>query len=84
MQCTAPWAKSKPDQGAAREIGHVLARGAKVSAPSTFRIPLTLSAPHAYYAQDGDKFWKISEVYIRGNTIKYLRIPDEVGLCASD
>jgi len=29
-------------------------------------------------AQDGDQFWKISEVYIRGNTIKYLRIPDEV------
>lgn len=28
--------------------------------------------------QDGDQFWKIPEVYIRGNTIKYLRIPDEV------
>jgi U6 snRNA-associated Sm-like protein LSm4 len=28
--------------------------------------------------QDGDRFWKIPECYIRGNTIKYLRIPDEV------
>jgi hypothetical protein len=28
--------------------------------------------------QDGDRFWKIPEVFIRGNTIKYLRIPDEV------
>ena len=31
-----------------------------------------------WYLQDGDQFWKIPEVYIRGNTIKYLRIPDEV------
>lgn len=30
------------------------------------------------HRQDGDKFWKIPEVYIRGNTIKYLCIPDEV------
>lgn len=29
-------------------------------------------------SRDGDQFWKIQEVYIRGNTIKYLRIPDEV------
>lgn len=29
-------------------------------------------------AQDGDRFWKIPECYIRGNSIKYLRIPDEV------
>ena len=28
--------------------------------------------------QDGDKFWKIPECYIRGNSIKYLRIPEEV------
>lgn len=28
--------------------------------------------------QDGDKFWKMPECYIRGSTIKYLRIPDEV------
>ena len=26
----------------------------------------------------GDKFTRINEVYVRGNTIKYLRIPDEV------
>ncbi|KAF5393280.1 hypothetical protein D9757_000605 [Collybiopsis confluens] len=25
---------------------------------------------------DGDKFWKLKECYIRGSTIKYLRIPD--------
>ncbi|XP_053212408.1 U6 snRNA-associated Sm-like protein LSm4 [Panonychus citri] len=29
-------------------------------------------------SRDGDKFWKISECYIKGTTIKYLRIPDEV------
>ena len=28
--------------------------------------------------QDGDRFWRIPETYIRGNTIKYLRVPDEV------
>ncbi|KAI5890164.1 Sm-like ribonucleoprotein, partial [Schizophyllum commune H4-8] len=27
---------------------------------------------------DGDKFWKLKECYIRGSTIKYLRIPDEL------
>lgn len=30
------------------------------------------------YLQDGDKFWRMPECYIRGSTIKYLRIPDEV------
>ncbi|KAL0273677.1 UNVERIFIED_CONTAM: hypothetical protein PYX00_006301 [Menopon gallinae] len=29
-------------------------------------------------SRDGDKFWKMPECYIRGTTIKYLRIPDEV------
>lgn len=28
--------------------------------------------------KDGDRFWKMSECYIRGSTIKYMRIPDEV------
>jgi U6 snRNA-associated Sm-like protein LSm4 len=28
--------------------------------------------------QDGDRFWKIPEIYIRGSTVKYLRIPEEV------
>ncbi|CAD6195598.1 unnamed protein product [Caenorhabditis auriculariae] len=31
-----------------------------------------------YTSKDGDKFYKIPEVYIRGSTIKYLRIPDTV------
>jgi U6 snRNA-associated Sm-like protein LSm4 len=26
----------------------------------------------------GTEFWRIPEIYIRGNTIKYLRIPDEI------
>jgi hypothetical protein len=30
------------------------------------------------FSQDGDKFWKIPECYIRGNSIKYLRIPEEI------
>ncbi|KIO15947.1 hypothetical protein M407DRAFT_147092 [Tulasnella calospora MUT 4182] len=25
---------------------------------------------------EGDRFWKVKEVYIRGSTIKYLRVPD--------
>ncbi|KAI8614775.1 hypothetical protein BC830DRAFT_1257022 [Chytriomyces sp. MP71] len=27
---------------------------------------------------DGDKFWRLPEAYIRGMTIKYLRLPDDV------
>ncbi|KAH6569917.1 hypothetical protein BASA50_005221 [Batrachochytrium salamandrivorans] len=27
---------------------------------------------------DGEQFWKIPEIYIRGSTIKYLRVPDEI------
>ncbi|KAH0636856.1 hypothetical protein KY289_036771 [Solanum tuberosum] len=27
--------------------------------------------------QNGDRFWRMPECYIRGNTIKYLRVPDE-------
>lgn len=30
------------------------------------------------HVQDGDRFWKVPEIYIRGATIKYLRIPDDV------
>lgn len=33
---------------------------------------------HITFVQDGDKFWRMPECYIRGSTIKYLRIPDEV------
>nr|WJH19440.1 U6 snRNA-associated Sm-like protein LSm4 [Euglena gracilis] len=29
-------------------------------------------------SRDGDRFWKIRECYIRGNTIKSLRVPDEI------
>lgn len=29
-------------------------------------------------SKDGDRFWRLNETYIRGNTIKYLRVPDEV------
>lgn len=28
-------------------------------------------------AKDGEKFWRLKEVYIRGNTIKYVRVPEE-------
>lgn len=31
-----------------------------------------------WFSKDGDRFWKMPECYIRGSTIKYLRIPDEV------
>ncbi|XP_006746463.2 U6 snRNA-associated Sm-like protein LSm4 [Leptonychotes weddellii] len=36
------------------------------------------SETHPSVAQDGDKFWRMPECYIRGSTIKYLRIPDEI------
>lgn len=29
-------------------------------------------------SKDGDRFWRLPEVYVRGNTIKYIRVPDEV------
>eukprot|EP00486_Rosalina_sp_Unknown_P006261 CAMPEP_0201576392 /NCGR_PEP_ID=MMETSP0190_2-20130828/22188_1 /ASSEMBLY_ACC=CAM_ASM_000263 /TAXON_ID=37353 /ORGANISM="Rosalina sp." /LENGTH=110 /DNA_ID=CAMNT_0048007211 /DNA_START=19 /DNA_END=347 /DNA_ORIENTATION=- len=29
-------------------------------------------------SREGDKFWRMPECYIRGNTIKYLRIPEDV------
>lgn len=28
-------------------------------------------------SRDGERFWKIPECYVRGNSIKYLRLPDE-------
>ncbi|RZC25156.1 putative U6 snRNA-associated Sm-like protein LSm4 [Glycine soja] len=34
-------------------------------------------------SKDGDRFWRMPECYIRGNTIKYLRVPDEVCAAAS-
>jgi len=39
-----------------------------------FRIVLLL----CLLVQDGDRFWRMPECYIRGSTIKYLRIPDEI------
>ncbi|XP_061486412.1 U6 snRNA-associated Sm-like protein LSm4 [Rhineura floridana] len=29
-------------------------------------------------SRDGDKFWRMPECYIRGSTIQYLCIPDEI------
>lgn len=29
-------------------------------------------------AADGNRFWKCKEVYVRGSTIKYVRIPEEL------
>ena len=29
-------------------------------------------------SRDGDRFWKLPEVVIRGNNIKYLRIPEDI------
>ncbi|EYU46761.1 hypothetical protein MIMGU_mgv1a022605mg [Erythranthe guttata] len=29
-------------------------------------------------SKDGDRFWRNPECYIRGNTIKYLTVPDEI------
>ena len=38
----------------------------------------THSRSRTPHVQDGDRFWRMPEAYIRGNTIKYLRVPDEV------
>ncbi|PSN71377.1 Sm-like ribonucleo protein, partial [Corynespora cassiicola Philippines] len=27
---------------------------------------------------DGDKFVRLAEIYVRGSTIKYIRVPDEI------
>ena len=32
----------------------------------------------AWGMQDGDRFWRMPEAYLRGNTIKYIRVPEEV------
>ena len=29
-------------------------------------------------AKDGDRFWRMPECYIRGNTVKYMRVQEEV------
>ena len=29
-------------------------------------------------SKDGDQFWKMAECYVRGSSIKYMRVPDEV------
>ena len=29
-------------------------------------------------SKDGDRFWKMKEAFIRGNTIKYIRVPDDI------
>jgi len=39
------------------------------------------SLPHplsASNSQDGETFWRLPEAYLRGNTVKYVRVPDEV------
>lgn len=47
---------------------------------SSKTLKVTLKSDFACVApqQDGDKFWRMPECYIRGSTIKYLRIPDEI------
>lgn len=32
----------------------------------------------------GDKFWSHTELFVRGNTVKYLRVPDKVADIAAD
>ena len=29
-------------------------------------------------SRDGDRFWRMAECYVRGNTIKYICVPDDV------
>ena len=39
---------------------------------------ISLLAISHLIAQDGDRFWRMPECFIRGSVVKYLRIPDEV------
>jgi hypothetical protein len=41
-------------------------------------ICLYLPSHHHPALKDGDKFWRMPEAYLRGNTIKYIRVPEEV------
>ena len=34
-------------------------------------------------SKDGDRFWRVPDCYIRGNNIKFIRIPEEVIEAAS-
>ena len=46
---------------------------------NTYKLPAPLSSVITKpLLSPGDQFWKIPECFVRGNTIKYLRIPDEV------
>ena len=29
-------------------------------------------------SKDGDKFWRLPEIFLRGNNIKYMRVPDDI------
>ena len=29
-------------------------------------------------SKDGDRFWRVPDCYIRGNTVKFIRVPEEV------
>ncbi|KAE9553552.1 hypothetical protein FO519_003245 [Halicephalobus sp. NKZ332] len=37
-----------------------------------------------FTSKDGDKFFKVPEVYVRGPTIKLMRIPEEVMMAVND
>lgn len=34
-------------------------------------------------SEDGSKFWKMEEAYLRGNNIKYIRVADAVSWLSS-
>lgn len=56
-----------------------LSRNGSKGPKSDPKITEFCSWPHRVAPQqDGDKFWRMPECYIRGSTIKYLRIPDEI------
>ncbi|KDD73407.1 hypothetical protein H632_c2208p0 [Helicosporidium sp. ATCC 50920] len=29
-------------------------------------------------SKDGDRFWRMAEIYLRGSSVKYFRIPEEI------
>ncbi len=35
-------------------------------------------------SKDGENFWSVKELFVRGNTVKYLRMPDKAAEVAVD
>ncbi|XP_072701420.1 U6 snRNA-associated Sm-like protein LSm4 isoform X2 [Ciconia boyciana] len=67
--------RAAPARGGGVYPGEAGTRKRGSLAPS---LPASRAKEQPGRSKDGDKFWRMPECYIRGSTIKYLRIPDEI------